>query len=209
MGARLASTMRPPHLLTSLGNPVTTWADYTAGLEAGSKIAAAYPYGGGLGIRVDSVKATEPSICLTQFGRVSLTDSGLITAQGSVTATMAATEWFSLAVSNGTDRKESGNAEGYELLLRQNGSLELYRISTTGSATSLGTASGTTFSANATQTLTLQITSTHVIGSWLEQSKTISVADTTTRLSDGWWVHVGKDDTAVEFALERAWYSAA
>ena len=104
------------------------------------------------------------------------------------------TNWLSIFIQGPTDAIYK-TQNGYHLLLRPAGGIELYRFTAPATSAFLGNTAGAACVADTDYTITLRVTPTQVIATRVDTGGTVTVNDATHRPS-AWWPHVGRGPSA-------------
>lgn len=119
-----------------------------------------------------------------------------------ITSVTAADRWAGILVGADSDAKyedlTTGNAVGgYHILIRQNGTVQIYRAGTTGSSTKIGETIGTALTLSTEYVVNIAVTASSITVEIPALGTTVSANDTTFR---GGYFHFGKNGAACTFS---------
>jgi len=119
-----------------------------------------------------------------------------------ITSSTDENKWIGVfaCAENDTSFTDSGTnyVNGYHFLIRKNGYLQIYKVSTGGVATyKLAEVAGTSLSTDTTYTAVITVTDTTITLAIPALSRTVSIADTSRR---GGYFHMGKSGISVKYS---------
>lgn len=136
---------------------------------------------------------------LCPLGNNALIDNFVLTFKLKLVSVDAADRWAGLVICAVDDLEYTDTSpwlNGYHVLLRQDGRIQLYRITAASGATLLTTQTGTAITTGVEQSITITITPTNVTVANATAGTTMTFADATRR---GGYVHLGANGADARF----------